>query len=207
VNHRAPAGKRPFILVAALATAALSMAALVGPVLANDLHQTPPIAWDTPNDDENACNDANLEPGQVLWHFVHTGTDGADLPSTLYAKFDSAGDVEADGYSNGGGNAIVMYDVITGQDTLLEAYDSIEDDNLLNLSHICVGEEQSQSEEESSTPEESVAEGTGTPAESIPDGAMEFGGSNPLPTIAFGLVLLASLSGLALANVKAFRSK
>jgi len=36
---------------------------------------------------------------------------------------------------------------------------------------------------------------------------MSFGGSNPLPTVAFGLILLASLAGLAFANVKASRSR
>jgi hypothetical protein len=53
--------------------------------------------------------------------------------------------------------------------------------------------------------EQSVEAGTGTPGQSQPDTAMGSGGSSPLPTIAFGLILLASLSGLAFVNVKAAR--
>ena len=47
--------------------------------------------------------------------------------------------------------------------------------------------------------------GTGTPQESIPNGALPFGGSSPLPMIAFSLILLTSLGSLAYANVKAVR--
>lgn len=54
--------------------------------------------------------------------------------------------------------------------------------------------------------EQSVEAGTGTPEESTPDGALWFSGSSPLPTILFSLILLASLGGLAYANVKAIRS-
>jgi hypothetical protein len=55
--------------------------------------------------------------------------------------------------------------------------------------------------------EQSVEAGTGTPSQSQSDTAMGLGGSNPLPTIAFGLILLASLSGLAFVNVKAVRNR
>jgi hypothetical protein len=54
--------------------------------------------------------------------------------------------------------------------------------------------------------EQSVEAGTGTPAGSMPDGAQSTDGSSPLPTIAFSLILLASLSALAFANVKASRN-
>ena len=69
---------------------------------------------------------------------ARTGTDGSDLPASITVKT-SGGDVTVDGYSNGGGNAIVMYDVYSGQTTLLDADGTIVDDNLLNLSHVCVG--------------------------------------------------------------------
>ena len=70
-----------------------------------------------------------------------------------------------------------------------------------------VAESQAESVSESvgQSGEQSVEAGTGTPGESQPDTAMGSGGSNPLPTIAFGLILLASLSGLAFVNVKAAR--
>lgn len=60
----------------------------------------------------------------------------------------------------------------------------------------------------SETPEGSVQGGTGTPAPSQPDTAMGAGGGpSPIPTIAFGLILLAALGTLAWANVKSARSR
>jgi hypothetical protein len=73
-----------------------------------------------------------------------------------------------------------------------------------------VAESESEAESEAeSVPEsgeQSVEAGTGTPEESTPDGALSFGGSSPLPTIAFSLILLASLGALAYANVKSVRT-
>ena len=54
--------------------------------------------------------------------------------------------------------------------------------------------------------EQSVEAGTGTPAESTPNGALSLNGVGALPTIAFSLILLASLGALAYANVKSVRS-
>jgi hypothetical protein len=60
----------------------------------------------------------------------------------------------------------------------------------------------------SPTPEGSVAGGTGTPAPSQPDTAMGLaGGPSPIPTVAFGLILLAALGALAWANVKSARNR
>ncbi len=108
--------------------------------LANDLHQTPPISWDDAGFQGSAsdCRGADLAPGEVLWHFVHTDTKSGDLPSTIDAQF-ASGSQSGDGYVNG--NSIVMYELITGHTTLNGASDSIENDGLLNLSHICVGKE------------------------------------------------------------------
>jgi hypothetical protein len=55
--------------------------------------------------------------------------------------------------------------------------------------------------------EQSIEAGTGTPAASTPDGALSLSGVSPLPTIAFSLILLASLGTLAYANVKAVRNR
>jgi hypothetical protein len=68
-----------------------------------------------------------------------------------------------------------------------------------------VGESVNESVAESG--EQSLEAGEGTPEESQSDTSMGLGGSNPLPTIAFGLILLASLTGLAFVNVKAARSR
>jgi hypothetical protein len=63
-------------------------------------------------------------------------------------------------------------------------------------------------ESEAASPEGSVLGGTGTPAPSTPDTAMgAANGPSPLPTIAFGAILLASLAGLAWVNVQAVRSR
>jgi hypothetical protein len=68
--------------------------------------------------------------------------------------------------------------------------------------------EASVEESEAQSPEGSVLGGTGTPAPSTPDTAMGAGnGPSPLPTIAFGAILLASLAGLAWVNVQAVRSR
>jgi ABC-type glycerol-3-phosphate transport system substrate-binding protein len=129
--------------LAALIAAASMVLMISAPVYANDLHQTPPITADDPafQGDDTDCGGLTLAPGEVLWHFVHTGTDGTDLPSTLTATFQDAGTITVNGYSNGNGSAEVMYDITTttGTDTLLSASDTIVDGNLLNLSHICQG--------------------------------------------------------------------
>lgn len=125
--------------------AAMSMVLMVSaPVFANDLHQTPPITADDPafQGTDTDCAGLGLQPGQVLWHFVHTDTSSADLPSTLTATFTDAGTITVDGYVNG--SSIVMYDITTttGTDTLLSASDTIDNaatGGLLNLSHICQG--------------------------------------------------------------------
>jgi hypothetical protein len=55
--------------------------------------------------------------------------------------------------------------------------------------------------------EGSVKAGTGTPAASTSNTALFGDGSNPLATIAFSLILLASLGALAFANVKTVRRR
>ena len=207
---------RRMLAVAAVAAITMSLALTMRVALANDLHQADqlPISWDDPAFQGTAdeCDKADLDPGEVLWHFVHTGTDGNDLPATLDATFTDAGAKQADGYSNGGGNAIVQYDIVTGKDTLESASDSISDDNLLNLSHICVGGEEEQSEaasvaeSEAASGEQSQKAGEGTPEGSTSNGALSLSGSGALPTIAFSLILLASLGALAYANVKSVRN-
>jgi len=216
------------LAVAATAAITMSLALTLGVAMANDLHQADklPISWNDPAFQGSGAGCDALEPGQVLWHFIHTGTGGSDLPATLTAEFQDAGIVTVDGYVNG--NSVVMYTIITGEDSLLSASDSIQNDGLLNLSHICSGgteqsvaesvsesvpesvsesvpESVSESVAASASGEQSVEAGTGTPAASIPNGALPSGGSSPLPMIAFSLILLTSLGSLAFANVKAVR--
>ena len=119
--------------------AALSLSLMVAaPALAISVAQSN-VSWDDAEfqGDESECAGADLQPGQVLWHFVHVGTDASDLPSTLTATFDVAGTVTASGYVNG--SSPVMYDIITGEDTFLSGSDNISTGGPLNLSHICSG--------------------------------------------------------------------
>jgi hypothetical protein len=68
-------------------------------------------------------------------------------------------------------------------------------------------EEESVAESAEASGEQSVEAGTGTPEESVTDGAIFGMGGSPLPTIAFSLILLASLGGLAYANVRTVRNR
>jgi hypothetical protein len=56
-------------------------------------------------------------------------------------------------------------------------------------------------------PQQSVEAGTGTPAQTQADTALSRNGGSPLPTIAFSLILLASLATLAFTNVQMVRNR
>jgi len=62
-------------------------------------------------------------------------------------------------------------------------------------------------ESEAASGEQSQKAGEGTPEGSQADSSALFNGSGPLATIAFSLILLASLGTLAYANVKSVRSR
>lgn len=131
-------------LVALMATLSLTLL-FAAPALANDLAQTIPeggITWDASGfqGDETECADADLEPGEVLWHFVHTMTDGGDLPSTLTVTFSDGTTQTVSGFTaDFEGNSVVHYEVTSGQTNLLSASDTINNDGQLLLSHICSG--------------------------------------------------------------------
>lgn len=216
---------RLMLAIAAMAIIALSLALTARPVLAS--HVEPTFV----SGNVNSCEDLgltgdgwNLDAGAVQAG-THTYVNG-DWTITITADADlkhfSFSDADppvlklavkaADGY--------YLYDYTPGGAT--------EDDGIITpnsggnasdqpqagLSHffICFGEsEQSVAESEAaSVPEsgeQSVHAGTGTPEESVSDGALFGNGSSPLPTIAFSLILLASLGGLAYANVKTVRNR
>ena len=183
------------------------------------------------------CKDGDAPAGMVLWHFIlNDVTPGIDDPIPGHFDFHDSGTQDVDSSQwNPGGGTHHFYVFTTGDDVLDGATADIGDStyNNFNLSHICHGDEVDQSVEESveesvaESVEESVGEsvgesvnesvaesgeqsleaGEGTPEESQSDTSMGLGGSNPLPTIAFGLILLASLTGLAFVNVKAARSR
>jgi hypothetical protein len=218
---------RPTILLAAIAAIALSMLYLVRPVAATEpfkvyLQASHAGADSSTFKEDEDCGDFT---SGVVWHFILNNYDGSGT-AHLVATFDGAGVLETD--ASKVLNSVQHFYLNTPTDDVLDSdnlntYAEVADEDLdanLVLSHVChTGNEQSQSQSQSEeqsvseaqsasqTPEESVEAGTGTPAESVPDGAMSFIGSNPIATLAFGLILLASLAGLAFANVKSARSR
>jgi hypothetical protein len=145
-----------------LGTAILGPAA--APTFANDLHQTPPISWDATGYGDG-CDEVELKSGEVLWHFVLTQTESSS--GKLTAEFDEAGTITVDSYKNSG--SVLHWQVITGHDTLLDASSDVDGGNL-NLSHICVGPDESQAPSESTSPTEAPSESvapTEAPSESV----------------------------------------
>lgn len=127
------------VLRALLASGLLVFVVAV-PVFANPLAQTIPdggiVAGDFDGGDE--CDTAEVGDGEILWHFVHTGTDASDLPATITVEFSDGSSQTVDGFVNG--SSVVMYNVISVQDVnLTSAEDTIVNDGLLNLSHTCTG--------------------------------------------------------------------
>ena len=237
---------RRMVTLASMSAIAMSFA-LTALVMANNLHQFENganpngISWDqAPQGTDDECKDADLAPGAVLWHFIQNGVDDDAITSgKMTATFADAGTIaDVESYKKAG--PVLHWNIITPtHDTLLSASSNVTSDGQFNLSHVCVGPEESVAESASAeqsvegsvaeSVEESVAEsaeqsvegsiaeseeasgeqsveaGTGTPQESTPDGALFGNGANPLPTVAFSLILLASLGGLAYANVKTAR--
>src|SRR6476661_7664101 len=105
-----------------LATAILGPGA--GAALANDLHQDPPISWDASGYGDSECANADLQSGQVLWHFVQTQVGDGDASGELTAKFDTKGEVKVESYKKSGG--VLHWAIITGHDTLLDASSDVE---------------------------------------------------------------------------------
>lgn len=130
--------------IAALAAALGLMLMLAAPALAQTVHQANVNSDDAGfQGSASECRSANLQPGQVLWHFIHNQVDPAtDLPSTLTASFSLSGTVTWQGTQQGSN---IAYNVITnmGAETFISGSDTVGTDAApkgnLNLSHICNG--------------------------------------------------------------------
>jgi hypothetical protein len=81
------------------------------------------------------CDQFNLQPGQVVWHFVLNQSDTDD--QTLTATFQNAG-TKTVSPSKVVDSYVLHYYIPTGTDTLLSASTSGDTGNL-QLSHICSG--------------------------------------------------------------------
>jgi hypothetical protein len=123
-------------VIRVLMASGLLVLAVAGTAFANNLNPAHVGATDATFTQD--CTDGDAPEGMTIWHFIHTGTSSADLDSELTATFTNAGEQKADGFVNG--NSIVMYNItIPSGDTLEGASDTINNDGLLNLSHVCVG--------------------------------------------------------------------
>jgi hypothetical protein len=218
---------RLMLTIAAVSAIALSMIWLAGPVLAT--HVEPTLI-----EGNASCGELGDYDHEFKIEPVESG-DFADPDSDFEVTitvhdtadgqtFDFSANLGVDAVFAKGGDQgnLYVYDPAETADDGLHAPDN-ESGKFANLSHIsfCFNE----TPEESASPseaEQSVAEsaeqsaeasgeqsekaGEGTPEESQSDTALSGLGSSPLATIAFSLILLASLGTLAYANVKAARS-
>ena len=157
---------------------------------------------------DNFVNSSSGTPGSFDWSsnigvdavFVKAGSD----KHNLYLYDPEATSDTGLGPQAGQGNGISHISFCYDEDEEESVAESVEQ-SVAESAEESVAESVAESEAQSA--EESVLAGTGTPAGSQPDTASAFGGSNPLPTVAFSLILLASLAGLAFANVKGARSR
>jgi hypothetical protein len=228
---------RTTLALAAFAAIALALFYIARPVHAGagfevDNHQLndgKTIDSSSFHEDPSACDNGGFDSG-VTWHFVLNKYESGD--ADLYGHFQSAGDFGPIDSADRNGNTLFFYVNTPADDTLVTNWailDTQDDDAQLQLSGVCHGGEQSQSEAESQAEsqdesqaesqdesqaesEQESAEGsnlgnTGTPEGSVSNGAVGENGVSPLPTLVFSLILLASLGGLAFANVKTARNR
>ena len=85
---------------------------------------------------EECDGSENLQPGQVLWHFVLVQTDcSVSDPSNLTATFSNAGTVTVSSSKCVGG--VLHWNIITNGDDVLLGACTPAIGKLLNLSHVC----------------------------------------------------------------------
>lgn len=101
-----------------------------------------PIAWDEGDflDTEEECADDPVQPGtgELVWHFIHNGTDATS--GTLTATFENAGETTTANGEPFESNNLHYWVTTDNPDTLLSASDDASG-GLLVLSHICAGPE------------------------------------------------------------------
>jgi hypothetical protein len=215
------------LVLAAAAALALSMSYLVRPALATQpdpLHkvtichrtnaETNPYVQITV-DEASVDGDNGNDHGKGDHLFEHTGPvwySGAKADGVTW------GDIIPPFYSDG--STLTGYPSLNwnaaGQAIFDNGCNGAEEEPVVESESAPESVVEAESEPESVVEAESATEsasgeqgekaGEGTPAESISDGALSLGGSSPLPTIAFSLILLASLGALAYANVKSVRN-
>jgi hypothetical protein len=219
---------RLMLTIAAMSAIALSMIWLAGPVLAT--HVEPVFVAGN-----HSCGQLNvaydhefkIEPVES-GNYVDPDSDFIvditvnDTPEGQTVDFDANLGVDAVFVKGASDGNLYVYDPAETSDTGLHAplnasgkwgglshlsfcFNDTPEESASPSAEESVGESAEQSVEASG--EQSQKAGEGTPEESQADSALSGLGSSPLATIAFSLILLASLGTLAYANVKAARSR
>ena len=210
---------RLMMTIAAVSAIALSMIWLAGPVLATHVSPTPIAGNATCGELGDYDFEFKIQPVESGDYsdpnsdFEVTITVN-DTPEGQTVDFESNIGVDALFVKGGASGNLYVYDPAATEDTGLHAQLG-PSGKWLGLSHLsfCFAEppeEESASPsaaEESASGEQSVEAGTGTPEESTADSSLFGEGAGSLATIAFSLILLASLGTLAYANVKTVRNR
>jgi hypothetical protein len=227
---------RPAALMAALSALGLTFTLMVGPALAvtyATVTDHVPFSSEANNPDfwESegvTCDDIGVGSGDTYvlgdlpegeaYVQVIVKSGSGEFANTVFGAPPSAGEtVWADTNGNStfddGDQGISHIIVCTGEAEEESEEPSVEESTEASVEESTEAsvEESTEASVEESTEasvEGSVLGGTGTPAPSTPDTALDAtNGPSPLPTIVFGAILLASLAGLAWVNVQAVRTR
>ena len=146
------------------------------PVMANSLHQQPPIVGT-----QFGSSDCSEGLGQG-WVFVNTGSHDATgaVLDVLFLNANNGLPITVAGFTPG--NGVVHYFVgVSVSDTLLAAEDNLNTDGLLNLSHVCYGPQPS--DQPTPTPSDSAIPTPSDSATPTPsDSATPTPSLTPVPT-------------------------
>jgi hypothetical protein len=136
------------VATVAILSLMLSLFAFARPVAADHSgfdHQPLPIDTSTFAHETAACDGADLEPGQVLLHWIASHQNVTET-ITLTLVVEGTGELTADSYkwnepANVAGNVTHHFELIVDADVVVEDLDISTGEGNVRLSHVCRGEE------------------------------------------------------------------